>query len=111
MSNGDLSPGAVEDYKRAIASMADFYDMKELDISGEDGDVVIETKYGAGYELKDIHNAGSGTATVKCKTYRSQSTTVTIKIPTLLRSGRLPNIHTLVKSGSSDDLVLFLQKR
>jgi hypothetical protein len=97
-----------EDMQRNIASMADWYDVANLDIAGESGDVVIETKYPR-LECKQIHNYGSGTATVIFTT--KHGSTVTIKIPTLQTSPKLPSIYSITKSGTSDDLVLFFQKR
>lgn len=105
MAEGLLSN---EDMPRNIASMADWYDVKNLDISGESGDVVIATKY-EGLLCKQIHNYGAGTATVIFTTERDS--TVTIKIPTLQTSPKLPSIKSIIQSGTSDDLVLFFQKK
>ena len=105
MAEGFLSN---EDMPRNIASMADWYDVQNLDISGESGDVVVATKY-PGLLCKQIHNYGSGTATVIFTTVRDS--TVTIKIPALQTSPKLPSIKSITKSGTSDDLVLFFQKK
>lgn len=96
---------------RALSSIADFYDMKNLDISGEAGNVVIETKYGDGYELKEIHNNGSSVVTIILMTARTPATEITLKLAAYSRSGRLPKIHTIKQSGTGDDLLLFLQFR
>lgn len=109
MAEGNLNAQS-SDIDRDIASMADFWDMKELDISGESGDVVIATKY-TGCVLKEIINEGGSVATVIVQTVRTPATSITLKIAANGgRSGRLPSIYSITKSGSSDDLVLLLQK-
>lgn len=115
MSDGFLSRTGTESDGHDLASMADFYDMKALDISGEEGDVVIETKYGAGYELKEIRNNTAQAGDVILRTMREHladgTTDITMKLSAYQRSGRLPKIYSLTQTGTMDGLILFLQKR
>jgi len=105
---GILSGGQYE--VEALRSMADWYDCRELDISGESGDVVIATKY-EGLVCKGILNLGSSDATVVFKTQNNQGSSVSFPLSAGAFSGKLPSIHTIVQSGTDDDLLLYFQKR
>jgi len=110
MANGILSSPGDADMRRNIASMADFHDMKALDISGGD-DTVIETEYGDGWELKEILNNTAAAGDVIVSTIQTPGTDITLKLNAYCRSGRLPSIYYIKKAGTMDGLVLFLQKR
>lgn len=97
------------DATRQSASMADWYTAKVLHISGESGNVVVATKYGSTYRLKDIYNNAGSTATVKFVCRNVSTDTVTMKIAEYGHSGKLPPILTIVQTGTSDSLVLFFQ--
>jgi len=115
MSDGYLSRAGSESESHDLASIADFYDMKALTISEEDGDVVIETKYGTGFELKEICNNTAQAGDIIVRTIREHladgTTDITLKLNAYQRSGRLPKIYSLTKTGTMDGLLLFLQKR
>lgn len=104
-SNGEYT---VRDHDGDIASMADWYDAKDLNISGEAGDVTVATKY-SGLVLKGLHNHGAAAGTMLCTSSRGSSFSVTL--PSGGFSGKLPQIATLTQSGSSDDFTLFFQKK
>lgn len=96
-----------------LASMADWFTIKNLDISGEAGNVVISTKY-PGLVCKQIGNVGTSDATVIVKYDNGLGAAGdddTFKLAANYgASGKLPPIHTIVKSGTSDDLRLYMQK-
>jgi hypothetical protein len=90
-----------------LASMADWNDMQDLDISGEPTNVVIATKY-PNLVLKSFHNHGSSAATILGTT--QYNSTFTLVIPVGGFSGKLPSVKTLTQSGTSDGLTLFFQR-
>lgn len=106
--NGDLPKGGnVADGE--LASIADWYNCVNLDIAAL-ADIVVGTTY-AGYDLKRIHNNGSSTVKITFSTVRDPATEIVIDLAAYGDTGRLPLVHTIFKTGTGDDLLLFLQKR
>jgi len=103
-SNGDLR---ARDQVGDLASMADWYDMLDFNISGEAGDVTVSTKW-AGMKLCGFHNHATAAGVMLGTTMRD--TSFSIRLGAGAFSGKLPAIKTLTKSGSSDDFTLFFQK-
>lgn len=109
---GKLNGGASE--AECLASIADWYLVYELDISGASGDIDL-TEEGGDYEglvLKQVGNLSTtANATVKFKQANDTSTTITLPIGIMGNTGKLPAIHTIVQTGTSDNLLLYFQKR
>lgn len=108
MING-LLQGSNEERNRA--SIADFYDMKALDVSGEAAAFIIETEYGDGYECKEIMNNTAAAVAIVLQTVRTPGTPITLNLNAYQRSGRLPKIYSITKAGTDDGLLLFIQRR
>jgi arginine/ornithine N-succinyltransferase beta subunit len=96
--------------KKSIAMSAGWYDWKALTISGESTDVTVLTKY-SGLALNGIMNNTANLATVIVKTSATPGTALTLYIPAYSAMYPVPEIATIVKSGSSDGLVLMFLKR
>jgi hypothetical protein len=100
-----------------IASMSDWYDMKPLSISGESGShigggyLVVSTKW-EGCVVKGFHNAHATTdAAIIVKTAQDSAVDKTIRLASQGYSPKLPAISHIKVTGTSDDLIVFLQKR
>lgn len=92
-----------------IASMADWDDVRELDISGEDDDVVIATAY-PNMVCKGFKNlSSSSAATVIFTTKSNPDVNVTFPLEAGEFSGKLPIIEKIIQTGTSDDLLLYFQ--
>ena len=113
---GALSLQSVS-LKEAVVSMADFFDFYELDISGESGDHIVD-----GYLIvkdkwdkcvaKAFHNTNaSTTATIIVQTSQGGDVDKTIKVPAEGYTPKLPAITKIKVAGTSNDLVVFVQKR
>lgn len=103
--------------KEAVVSMADFFDFYNLDISGEAGDHIVD-----GYLIvkdkwdkcvaKAFHNTNaSTTATIIVQTSQGGGVDKTIKVSAEGYTPKLPAITKIKVDGTSDDLVVFVQKR
>jgi hypothetical protein len=111
MSEGNLRS---DDNRRDIASAADWFDMHDLDISGEAGDHVVGgylvvTDWKTGQLCKGFHNHGSSVATIIVKTAQG-GVDVPIRLDAGGFSGKLPAITHIKVAGTSDDLTVFCQK-
>lgn len=91
-----------------LASMADWHDAVNLDISGEAGDVNIETDY-PGMLLKQFGNKGTTMATIICTT--ANGSPLTVKCPVGGITGKLPIISDITQTNTSDNLVLYFQAK
>lgn len=109
ISDGDFRQTRVSK-DEAIVSSADWFNMHNLDIAGEAGDVVVATKW-TGEVCKGFHNYGASTATIKVYTVQAPSTEITLSLSAGGFTGKLPAIETIVQSGTSDDLVVFTQRQ
>ena len=103
---GKISGGLPDSYQ--LASIADWYTCKQLDISGEAGNIVIKTKY-SGLVCKAFLNRSGSTVAVKVIT--TIGDTVHIPIAAYAQTSKQPPIKTIFKTGTSDSLTLYFQKR
>lgn len=109
-SEGNISSNMKTEAQN-LASIADWYDIRKLDISKETGDVVIATKY-PGMVCKRIMNlSDSGAATIIFKTKtNSAGTAITMSLDSRGDTGKLPEVYSIVKAGTADNLLLWFQK-
>jgi hypothetical protein len=99
----------MKESAQSIASMADWFDVRELDISGEAGNVVIATKYPT-MVCKGFKNlSSSAAATVIFTTKNNSEVSVTFPLDVGEFSGKLPQINSIVKAGTSDNILLYFQ--
>ena len=114
---GALSLQSVS-LKEAVVSMADFFDFYNLDISGEvgkdhivDGYLIVKDKWDK-CVAKAFHNTNaSTTATIIVQTSQGGDADKTIKVSAEGYTPKLPAITKIKVSGTSDNLVVFVQKR
>jgi hypothetical protein len=93
-----------------LQKMSGWYDWKELDISGETGNVTVATKYPQ-LSLTGILNNNADAATVIVRTVVTPGTSITLTIPANTPMYPIPPIATIIQSGTSDNLILMFQKR
>jgi hypothetical protein len=94
----------------SLRLMSSWYDWTELDISGESTNVTVSTKYPT-LALRGVYNNNATAATMIIKTVVAPTVSISLVIPAYTALYPLPPIATIVKSGSSDNLILMFQKR
>ena len=103
---GDLSNTYGE--PTSLASMADWYTVKAVNISGLTNLTTL-TSY-PGLVLKMFGNKSQSTnAFVKCVT--TQNDTIIVPVMAGSSTGKLPPIAFVFKTGTSDSLLFYFQKR
>lgn len=101
---GQKKPSEAE----SLAMMSGWYTAKNVDISAEATDITVQTKW-PGYVLRAFgDNSGSvGTAVVVTKA----GDEYTLKVPANGQTPIQPEIAKVKKSGSSNSLLFYFQKR
>ena len=94
--------------EQSLASMADWYTVKAINISGLT-DITMLTTYPL-YILKMFSNQSS-TTNGKVKVITVQGDTVTVSVMAGQSTGKLPPIKFVFKTGTSDSLIWYFQKR
>ena len=112
---GGLGEGCGQTMDSCLNSMSDWYTIRALDISGAAGDIVVSTTY-PGLVLKQFGNAGAATVVaniiVKINEGGTVGSAITLHCPADGGvTGKFPPIHTIVKSGTSNSLILYFQKK
>ena len=96
--------------RESLASMADWYDLRSLDVSGISGaSVEIATQF-PGMVCKGFMNVSGGDGNIIVNTAHNSSTNLTIPIDDGKTTPKLPQIKTIIKSGSVSTVLCFLQK-
>jgi hypothetical protein len=109
---GKIGTATGENEVVAIQRMSSLYDMRALDISGQADDVTIATTYPGMILVNIVNQSASDPATVIVKTAATPGTALTLKIGQYkCYPIKLPEIATIVKTGTSDTLVLCFQKQ
>jgi hypothetical protein len=109
---GKVGTDTGENEVVAIQRMSSLYDMQLLNISGETDDVAIATRYPGMILVNIVNQSASDPATVIVKTAATPGTELSLKIGQYkCYPIKLPEIATIVKTGTSDTLVLCFQKQ
>lgn len=106
--SGNIGSSKVSE-REALTSISDWSDHIPLSISGEAGNVVISTKY-AGNVCKGFANIGAASGAVVFSTKKHPTTQITFPLDVGAFSGKLAEIHTIFKTGTSDSILLYFQE-
>lgn len=110
---GSLHQGRIPP-DMALAAGAFWYDMHELDISGETGDVICATKYPGEVISALGNNDTTNVLAVKVQTLTNAaaggSDVVTLSIGPASTLGRVPPIYKIVQTGTGDGLIVYTHK-
>ena len=105
VATGPSSPGVAF----SNAMVAGWFDAKPLKISAESGDVVVATKYPHMVLFGFINQDPTNSATLKVKTSNGNDTAFVIPLSGGEKLWPLPEIKTIVKTGTSDSLIVLFQ--
>ena len=96
---------------QGVAYASGWYDWKPIKMSTNGGDLNVHTTYGAMYEVVGVINQNpSSAATIIVKTKISPTVSVAIPLSSGEKLWPLPEITSVVQTGTSDSLILCIQR-
>jgi hypothetical protein len=95
---------------QGVAQAAGWYDWKLVTMSGQGDDLVIATAYGANMAMVGVINISGSAAFIVIKTVNTPGSTIRIPLAAGEKLWPMPEVRTIVKTGTSDSLVIGLQQ-
>lgn len=95
---------------QSVAQSGGWYDWVQVTMSAEGADLNVRTAYGVNTAMVGVANISGTAGFIIVKTVNTPGTAIRIPLAAGEKLWPLPEILTIVKTGTSDSLVICIQK-